>query len=142
VTTALERVAIVVAALALAVAVIALLSGGLFTGSDKPDLTGAPSGPGQPVRLAPGDPLRRDLRIGDVAVIYGTRNPPSGLPALARTLAAPVPPASGQAIILSRRAGTHGVIGLAWNRLIRVESPNDPRLRAFVNFWLGRGASR
>jgi hypothetical protein len=142
VTTALERVAIVVAAVALAVGVIALLSGGLFTGSDKPDLAGSASAPGQPARLAPDDPLTRDLRIGDVALIYGTRKPPPGLAELARALAAPVPPASGQAIVMSRRAGTRGVIGLAWNRLIRVETPRDPQLRAFVDFWLGRGASR
>jgi hypothetical protein len=142
VTTALERVAIVVTALALAVAVIALLSGGLFTGSDKPELSGAPTGPGQPARLAHDDPLARDLRLGDVALIYGTPKPPPGLAKLSRALAAPVPPASGQAIVMTRRAGTRGVIGLAWNRLIRVETPNDPRLRAFVNFWLGRGASR
>jgi hypothetical protein len=142
VTTAVERVAIVVAALVLAVAVIALLSGGLFTGSDKPDLAGAASGPGQPARLAPADPLTRDLRSGDVALIYGTRKPPPGLAKLARALAAPVPFASGQAIIMTPRPGTHGIVALAWKRLIRVGAPNDPRLRAFVNFWLGRGASR
>lgn len=47
---ALERVAIVVAALALAIGVIALLSGGLFTGSDKAAVNSTVDGPGTAVR--------------------------------------------------------------------------------------------
>ena len=141
-TTALERVAIVIVALALAVAVIALLSGGLFTGSDKPAVTGAAAGPGQPARIATDDPLRHALQLGDVALIYGTPQPPSGLKALARRLGPPLPLSSGQAIILASRPGTRGIVALAWDRLVRVQRPDDPALRAFVNFWLGRGAGR
>ncbi len=178
-TTALERVAILVAALALSVAVIALLSGGLFTGSDKPAVAGATSGPGQafrdlghaalpfrhprlsydssPPTSGPHAPERvmRDggridddqllgaLQAGDVVLMYGTAAPPPGLQALAGTLAPPFSAAlaaAGQAVILARRPGVTGVIGLAWTRLVRVARPGDPRLRAFANFWLGRGA--
>jgi hypothetical protein len=180
-TTALERVAILVAALAVAVGVIALLSGGLFTGSDKAAVAGAATGPGQafadqghavlpsrhphiaydsnPPTSGPhfASPITRDqaaldddqlltaLQAGDVVLMYGSPAPPAGLPALARALAPPFSPAlaaGGQAVILSRRTGIAGVVGLAWAHLLRVSAPDDPQLRAFANFWLGRGASR
>ncbi len=42
----IERVLIVVAAFAVAIGVIALLSGGLLAGHDSPGVSGAASGPG------------------------------------------------------------------------------------------------
>jgi hypothetical protein len=33
------------------------------------------------------------------------------------------------------------VIALAWTRMLRVVSVQDPTLRTFIQFWLGRGAS-
>jgi hypothetical protein len=56
----LERVLVVVVAVGLAIAVIALFSGGLLAGRDSPGVSGAQSGPGVPfpdqgnARLAPG----------------------------------------------------------------------------------------
>jgi hypothetical protein len=180
VITALERVAIVVAALALAIGVIALLSGSLFTGSDKAAVNNAVAGPGIAVRdlghaslpvhhphiaydsnpptsgphapeivrrdgaLLDSDQVLQALQAGDVVLMYGTPRAPVRLRALAHALAPPFSPAlaaSGQAVILARRPGVTGVIGLAWAHLILVSAPNDPRLRAFANFWLGRGAS-
>jgi hypothetical protein len=32
------------------------------------------------------------------------------------------------------------VVGLAWAHLVRVTEAEDPRLRRFIQFWLGRGA--
>lgn len=58
----LERAAVVVVSLAVAVAIIALLSGGLTGGRDDPGLSGTASGPGTAysdlgdLRLAPGRP--------------------------------------------------------------------------------------
>ena len=40
----------------------------------------------------------------------------------------------------ARRPGTAGVIALAWTHMLRVATPTDPALRAFAQFWLGRGA--
>jgi len=176
--TALERVAIVAASLALSVALIALLSG-YFAGHDPADVSGPAAGPGKAYRdlgdaaLKPGQPrpaydsspptsgahrpeavtrddaplnddqLLQALQAGDVVLMYGAHTTPPGLRALSVTLAPPFSPAlaaSGQAVILARRTGIHGAVGLAWSHMIRVADARDPSLRAFAAFWLGRGA--
>lgn len=89
------------------------------------------------------DQLLEALELGDVVVMYGTPTPPPGLRALARSTAAPFTPAlaaAGQAVILARRSGIDGVVGLAWAHMARVAGPGDPLLRAFIDYWLGRGA--
>jgi Protein of unknown function (DUF3105) len=177
-TTALERVVIALASLALSIGLIALMSG-YFAGHDPADVTGSVSGPGQafpdqghavlragqarprydssPPTSGPhvAVPVQRDgaalsddqllqaLQTGNVVFMYGTRAAPPGLPSLARALAPPFSPglaAAGQAVILARRSGIAGVLGLAWAHLVRVAEPTDPLLRSFANFWLGRGA--
>ena len=88
------------------------------------------------------DQLLSVLAAGDVVIMYGTARPPRGLESLARANAAPFTPAlasAGQAVILARRPGTNGLIGLAWTHLVQVASAGDPTLRSFVLFWLGRG---
>lgn len=178
----LERVLIVVAAFAVAIGVIALLSGGLLAGHDSPGVSGAQSGPGVAfpdqgdAQLKPGqahpsydsepptsgahlpaaittngaqltdDQLLQALSVGDVVLMYGTRKPPAGLAAVADAIApaafSPVLAATGQAAVLAYRPGTTGVIGLAWAHMVHVRSPTDPTLRAFAQFWLGRGAPK
>jgi hypothetical protein len=89
------------------------------------------------------DQLLQALEEGDIVVVYGGRSPPPGLTALARAVAGPFTPAlarAGQAVILARRPGTVGLIGLAWRRMVRVSAPGDSLLRQFAEVWLGRGA--
>jgi hypothetical protein len=89
------------------------------------------------------DQLLQALQVGDVVVFYGTRTPPPGLPALARQIAGPFSPAlaaAGQAVILAPRRGTAGLVAVAWAHMQRAESSGDPALRAFMSYWLGRGA--
>ncbi len=89
------------------------------------------------------DQLLTALELGDIVIIYGTPKPPPGLEALARSVAGPFSPSlatAGQAVILARRPGTAGLIGLAWTRMLRVASAQDPPLRQFAQVWLGRGA--
>ncbi len=89
------------------------------------------------------DQLLESLELGDVVIEYGSPEPPPGLRALARSLAPPFAPAlaaAGQAVILARRPGTTGLIGLAWTHIVQVSAPSDPMLREFVQAWLGRGA--
>jgi len=175
----LERLGIVLVALAISIAVIALLSGGLLAGRDDPGVSGTSAQLGAQFRdlgdahLAPGakDPhydsepptsgahvpveIKRDeteisddqllqaLELGDVVIMYGTSRPPAALRAVADSIAAPFTPslaAAGQAVILARRPGTNGVLGLAWTRLVHVRSAEDRQLRSFVLYWLGRGA--
>ncbi len=178
----IERLLIVVASLAVAIGVIAVLSGGLLAGHDSPGISGNPqSGPGVAfpdqgnAQLKPGqshpsydsepptsgphvpvatdrdgaqltdDQLLQALAVGDVVLMYGTRKPPPGLAAVAGAVApafSPALAATGQAAVLAHRAQTTGVIGLAWAHMVHVRSPTDPALRAFAQYWLGRGAPR
>ena len=48
--------------------------------------------------------------------------------------------AAGQVVVLGRRPATRGVVAVAWRRQLRAERPDDPALREFADFWLGRGA--
>ena len=109
------------------------------------------SGPHVPVAVRKDDAVLSDnqllqaLELGNVVVAYGSPAPPAGLERVARAVAGPFTPAlaaSGQAVILARRPGTRGVIGLAWARLIHVGSPSAPSLHRFAQYWLGRGAPR
>ncbi len=174
-----ERLAVLVAGVALAVGLIALLSG-YFTGHDPAGVSGSageigesfpdqgdallPAGAPRPrydsdpptsgphARIAvtadgrrlDDDRLLSALAAGDVVVEYGGLRPPPGLRALADRTAGRFTPAlaaTGQAVVLARRPGTSGLIGLAWTRMIRLSSPLDPLLQRFIQMWLGRGAA-
>lgn len=89
------------------------------------------------------DQLLHALELGDVVLLYGTPRPPPGLPALARQVAGPFDPAlaaSGQAVVLGRRPGIEGVVALAWRHVLRTPGVEDPQLKEFAAYWLGRGA--
>jgi hypothetical protein len=43
-------------------------------------------------------------------------------------------------LILARRPGTQGLIGLAWAHMLRTASAADPMLKTFAQYWIGRGA--
>lgn len=174
----LERLAILVASLALSVGLIVLLSG-FFAGRDQAGVSGGATGPGQAfadlghAALLPGQPrpkydsnpptsgahvlravtragvplsddeLLSALQVGDVVILYGGRRPPAGLEQFVRSVAPPFTAdlsATGDAVILAPRAGTAGIVAMAWAHLLRVGRASDPALREFVGFWLGRGA--
>ena len=175
----LEWGAIVLVALAIAVGVIALLSGGLAGGNDTPGITlhtgaqapgtayrdqgdrhlaaGAAhpaydsspptSGPHVPVAIRRNgaaitdDQLLQALSLGDVVLLYSTRQPPRGLQALADRVAPHFTPplaAGGQAVILARRRGLSQITAVAWTRMLR--SDDAVALQAFAGHWLGHGA--
>lgn len=127
--------------------------GVLTTGAARPVPNSSPPTSGAhlpvPVTSADGslnvDQELEALAAGDVLVAYDAPRPPAGLLALAGSVAAPFSPTlalAGQAVILDRRHGTRGLVGVAWAHLIRVASPSDPALRVFLAYWLGRGAPR
>jgi hypothetical protein len=83
------------------------------------------------------------LEVGDVVIMYGGPRPPPGLQSLASSVAGPFTPAlarAGQAVILAQRPQTTGLIALAWTHMLLPSGPNDPLLRQFAEFWLGKGA--
>jgi Protein of unknown function (DUF3105) len=89
------------------------------------------------------DELLQALELGDVVVTYASARPPAALRRLQTDVAGAFSPdlaAAGQAIVLDRRPGSHGVSALAWRRRLRVASATDPRLHAFADAWLGQGA--
>jgi hypothetical protein len=174
----LERLAILLASLALSVGLIVLASG-YFAGRDQAGVSGGTTGPGQAftdlghAALLPGAPrpeydsnpptsgahvtravtragvplsddqLLSALQAGDVVIVYGGSRPPAGLEQFARSVTSPFTPdlaTSGEAVILAPRAGTQGIVAVAWTHLLRVGRASDPALRQFVGFWLGRGA--
>lgn len=89
------------------------------------------------------DQLLQALEVGDVVLMYGGRRASAELASLARAIAGPFSSAlsaAGQAVVLARRPGTVGVIGLAWAHMIHVAAAGDPLLGEFAKYWLGRGA--
>jgi hypothetical protein len=125
----------------------------LRPGQPRPAYDSSPptSGPHVPTPVArdrvpiTDDQLLTALSDGDVVMVYGSANPP---PALVTLVADNVPPFSpalaqtGQAVILTSRTGTTGIVALAWAHMLRTAAPGDPALRDFISYWLGRGAPR
>jgi Protein of unknown function (DUF3105) len=70
----LERLAIVVASLAISISVIALLSGGLLAGRDSPGVAGGAAGPGVHFR----DQGDAHLHAGQLEPVYDSDPPTSG----------------------------------------------------------------
>lgn len=70
----LERLLIVVAALAISIGVIAVLSGGLLAGRDDPGVSAGQSGPGTRFR----DQGNLHLRRGELRPVYDSNPPTSG----------------------------------------------------------------
>lgn len=84
------------------------------------------------------------LSSGDIVILYGSPRPPAGLQAVARALAGPFTPqlaAAGEAVILARSPGVHGLIALGWTRMAHLSGPGDPLLARFIELWLGHGAT-
>jgi hypothetical protein len=98
-------------------------------------------------KAAPGkaDPSLTDERLerGNVVILYGRPADREGLEALAREVSGPSDAAlseAGQAIIIERTP-SEGIIATAYRRTLTVRTPDDPVLREFIEYWLGRGAS-
>lgn len=90
------------------------------------------------------DQLLEALSLGDVVLLYDGRHPPPGLRALASQIAGGpftgALAASGQAVVLARRDGTHGILALAWRHELQASSAGDPALASFADYWIARGA--
>jgi Protein of unknown function (DUF3105) len=123
-------------------------------GSDAPQTPASP--PDQPPTSGPHRdvPVTRDraelsddellsaLQLGNVVIFYDGGKAPDALVALQEEVSGAFDPelaAAGQAVILARRPGVGGIVALAWRRRLNASGPDDPKLRAFAEAWLGQG---
>jgi hypothetical protein len=89
------------------------------------------------------DQILHALELGDVVILYDAPDPGSALTRLQAEVAGAFDAelaAGGQAVVLARRAGAGPATALAWRRSLPAVDSADPRLRAFADAWLGRGA--
>lgn len=96
--------------------------------------------------LIDADQLLSALELGNVVILYpGHGKPPAALRALQDADSGPLDPTllqTGNQVVLARYRGVDGVVAAAWRHLQPATSPTDPRLKAFVDFWLGRALGR
>lgn len=108
-----------------------------------PPTSGEPSGKA-PARegALPDEAIVSALALGNVVLVYGTADPPPELVRMRRDATGPFDAglaAAGQMALLVRRPGVDGVQALAWQRRLEAQDAADPRLRDFIDFWLGKG---
>lgn len=109
-----------------------------------PPTSGTPGGNLQRETVVANGSLLRALATGDVALVYGTAKPPPELRRLRDDATGAFDPelaAAGQMAFLVRRKGVTGIQALAWKRRLQVDAATDPRLREFIDAWLGKGRS-
>jgi hypothetical protein len=87
------------------------------------------------------DQILHALELGDVVLLYPGHVIPGALVGIQRDLGpfSRQAAAAGEAVILARGRGPD-VEALAWRHIARARNPDDPRLRAFTDYWLGEGA--
>jgi hypothetical protein len=123
---------VVVLAAAGAVAVMAILNA-----RDEPTVQRS-AGPGSP-RVAGARPT---VAPGNVVLLYSDERETAALRELALDTGGPATAevrAAGQAVLVVRQPGLRvPVVALTTDRRLDASDPDDPRLRAFVEYWLGR----
>ena len=96
------------------------------------------AGPGV-ARVAGARPV---VAPGNVVLLYSDERLTAELRELALHTGGPATPQlvrAGQAVIVRRQPGLRvPVIGLTSDRRLDARDPEDPRLRAFIDHWLGR----
>lgn len=127
--------------------VVALVALGAFgfssfvSGRDSASIDTA-SGPGEPrakARLALG--RQADVGVpGNVVLLHARPADAPALQALADEIAGPASAelqAAGQAVIVRRDPRADGIVAVSSTHALRVATADDPRLRAFIEAWLG-----
>ena len=133
---AVRRVAV---ALAVLVVVAAGLFGVIAVLNARDDATVSDAG-GPGVARAEG--ARPVVAPGNVVLLYSDERLTRALRELARDTGGPATPelsAAGQAVLVVRQPSLRvPVVGLTRDRRLDANGTADPRLRAFIEYWLGR----
>ena len=131
-------VLIAAAALLTVAAILGVLA--FFSSRDDSTIDDEQDAPGAPIP----ELTRGELAKGNVEILYRRPEHREAVEQLAREFAGPVPDApslvrAGGAVLV-RRGPSSFIIASAYKRGLKVSSPDDPALREFVEYWLGRGA--
>ena len=90
------------------------------------------------------DQLLTALEQGDVVITHPPGPTPAALKRLQDDVSGAFDPelaAAGQMVVVTAWPGTSAVQALAYRRRLVADGPQDPRLRAFADAWLGQGRS-
>ena len=134
----LQRAAVALCVLVVAAAgVVGVIA--LLNSRDAATLNDSP-GPG----VARAEGARPAVAPGNVVLLYSDERLTAELRELALDTGGPASPElvrAGQAVIVRRQPGLRvPVVGLSRERRQDAQRPGDPRLRAFIEYWLGRPA--
>ena len=127
-------VLIAVAAVLTVAAILGVLT--FFSARDDSTIGGDEgNAPGEP---AP-DVTSPQLERGNVVLFFSTPADRDVLRALAEEFGPESLADQGQAVLVRRDPGRQGIEAVAYKRRLQVAAPDDPELRRFIEYWLGRG---
>jgi hypothetical protein len=131
-----RRIGVALVALLLAAAgVVAAIA--YFNARDDATVSRS-DGPGKP-RAAGARPA---VAAGHVVLLFSDERETTAVRALASDIGGPATPALrkvGQAVIIRRQTGVRSpVVAVTRNRRYDATSTDDPALRGFIEYWLGR----
>jgi hypothetical protein len=133
----MRRVAVALAVLIVAVAGVAAVVA-ILNARDDSTIGADQAGPG--VERAAG--ARPVVAAGNVVLLFSDERETTALRKLAVDIGGPATPAvqaAGQAVIVRRMPDLRvAVAALTSERRLDANGPDDPRLRPFVEYWLGR----
>ncbi len=107
-----------------------------FEARDRSQIAEQPGGPGDELTIdadvgTPGNVLIRTDDGADLDELRALAREIAGKPSEALT-------ATGQAVIVEEDIEADGIEAVAAGSSITVKDPDDPRLREFAKFWLGK----
>ena len=120
---------------------VAAIFGVLVFFSARDDSTIGDDEANAPGQEAP-DAESPELERGNVVLRFSTPADQQVLRALADEFGPESLADQGQAVLVRRDATVQGVVAEAYRRRLQASAADDPSVRQFVEYWLGRGEMR